>query len=92
MFWSVDRLGRSIAAVTAAPEELDAAGVAIYADKEAMDTSASHGRAMRQMAAVFAELERAMIRERPCPRQGEGEAARPTEVRNGEGPCGPRKA
>jgi DNA invertase Pin-like site-specific DNA recombinase len=64
MFWSIDRLGRSTATVTAALEELDAAGVAIYADKEAMDTSTPHGRAMLQMAAVFAELERGMIRER----------------------------
>lgn len=64
MFWSVDRLGRSTATVTAALEELDRAGVAIYADKEAMDTSTAHGRAMLQMAAVFAELERGMIRER----------------------------
>ena len=64
MFWSVDRLGRSAAAVTAALAELDAAGVAIYADKEAMDATTPHGRAMLQMAAVFAELERNMIRER----------------------------
>ena len=64
MFWSVDRLGRSTAAVTAALEELDHVGVAIYADKEAMDTSTPHGRAMLQMAAVFAELERGLIRER----------------------------
>jgi DNA invertase Pin-like site-specific DNA recombinase len=64
MFWSIDRLGRSTAAVTAALAELDAAGVAIYADKEAMDATTPHGRAMLQMAAVFAELERGMIRER----------------------------
>jgi DNA invertase Pin-like site-specific DNA recombinase len=64
MFWSIDRLGRSTAAVTAALEELDTAGVAIFADKEGMDTSTPHGRAMLQMAAVFAELERHMIRER----------------------------
>lgn len=64
MFWSVDRLGRSTAAVTTALAELDAAGVAIYADKEAMDATTPHGRAMLQMAAVFAELERGMIRER----------------------------
>jgi DNA invertase Pin-like site-specific DNA recombinase len=64
MFWSIDRLGRSTAAVTAALEELDHVGVAIYADKEAMDTSTPHGRAMLQMAAVFAELERGLIRER----------------------------
>lgn len=72
--WHQDRLaprlnktlncGSTTAAVTAALEELDAAGVAIYADKEAMDTATPHGRAMLQMAAVFAELERGMIRER----------------------------
>ncbi len=56
MFWSIDRLGRSTAAVTAALAELDTAGVAIYADKEAMDATTPHGRAMLQMAAVFAEL------------------------------------
>lgn len=64
MFWSIDRLGRSTAAVAAALAELEAAGVAIYADKEAMDATTPHGRAMLQMAAVFAELERGMIRER----------------------------
>lgn len=64
MFWSIDRLGRSTAAVAAALAELDAAGVAIYADKEGMDATTPHGRAMLQMAAVFAELERGMIRER----------------------------
>jgi DNA invertase Pin-like site-specific DNA recombinase len=64
MFWSIDRLGRSTAAVATALVELEAAGVAIYADKEAMDATTRHGRAMLQMAAVFAELERGMIRER----------------------------
>src|SRR3984957_12786044 len=64
MFWSIDRLGRSTAAVTTALADLDAAAVAIYADKEAMDATTPHGRAMLQMAAVFAELERGMIRER----------------------------
>ena len=38
--------------------------MAIYADKEAMDATTPHGRAMLQMAAVFAELEHGMIRER----------------------------
>jgi DNA invertase Pin-like site-specific DNA recombinase len=64
MFWSIDRLGRSTSGVTTALAELDAAGVAVYADKEAMDATTPHGRAMLQMAAVFAELERGMIRER----------------------------
>lgn len=64
MVWSVDRLGRSTATVTAALADLDHVGVAIYADKEGMDATTPHGRAMLQMAAVFGELERAMIRER----------------------------
>jgi DNA invertase Pin-like site-specific DNA recombinase len=64
LFWSIDRLGRSTAMVATALAELEAAGVAIYADKEAVDATTAHGRAMLQMAAVFAELERAMIRER----------------------------
>lgn len=45
-------------------EELDALGVQQFYHKEAIDTSTPHGRAMLQMAAVFAELERGMIRER----------------------------
>lgn len=64
MVWSVDRLGRSAAGVAVALEDLCAAGVAIYADKEAVDATTPHGKAMLQMAAVFAELERGMIRER----------------------------
>jgi Resolvase, N terminal domain len=64
MFWSIDRLGRSTAAVTTALAELDAAGVGVYADKEAIDATTPLSRAMLQMAAVFAELERGMIRER----------------------------
>lgn len=64
LFWSIDRLGRSTAMVATALAELEAAGVSIYADKEAMDATTPHGKAMLQMAAVFAELERGMIRER----------------------------
>jgi DNA invertase Pin-like site-specific DNA recombinase len=64
VFWSVDRLGRSTAAVAAAMDELEAAGVAQFYFKESMDTSTAHGRAMLEMAAVFAKLERAMIQER----------------------------
>jgi DNA invertase Pin-like site-specific DNA recombinase len=64
MVWSIDRLGRSTRAVVNALADLEASGVAIYADKEAVDATTPHGRAMLQMAAVFAELERGMIRER----------------------------
>ena len=34
MVWSIDRLGRSTAAVTTTLAELEGAGVAIYADRE----------------------------------------------------------
>lgn len=63
-FWAVDRLGRSTGKVATIMEELDALGVQQFYHKEAIDTSTPHGRAMLQMAAVFAELERGMIRER----------------------------
>ena len=66
LFWSIDRLGRSTAAVAAALAELEAAGVAIYADKEAVDATTPHGRAMLQVmaAGIRRRLERGMIRER----------------------------
>jgi DNA invertase Pin-like site-specific DNA recombinase len=64
LVWSIDRLGRSTAAVSTALAEVEAAGATIYADREGMDGTTPHGRAMLQMAAVFAELERGMIRER----------------------------
>ena len=64
MVWAVDRLGRSIATVASLMADLAAIGVGFYADKEAVDATTAHGRAMLQMASVFAELERAMIVER----------------------------
>jgi DNA invertase Pin-like site-specific DNA recombinase len=45
-------------------DDLEESGVNIYADKEGVDATTSHGRAMLEMAAVFARLERGMIRER----------------------------
>lgn len=64
VFWSVDRLGRSTRQVTTHMADLDACGVSQFFFKESMDTSTAHGRAMLEMAAVFATLEREMIRER----------------------------
>jgi DNA invertase Pin-like site-specific DNA recombinase len=64
LFWAVDRLGRSTSAVVTAMDELEAAGVSQFYFKESMDTSTANGRAMLEMAAVFARLEREMIRSR----------------------------
>ena len=44
--------------------ELDAAGVALYSDQQAIDSTTPMGRAMIQMASVFGEHERQIIRER----------------------------
>lgn len=62
--WAIDRLGRSTATVATTLTELEHLGVNFFADKEGVDSSTPHGRAMLQMASVFAELERGMIRER----------------------------
>ncbi len=44
--------------------ELHAKGVALFLHQQGLDTSTPSGRAMFQMMGVFAEFERAMIRER----------------------------
>jgi DNA invertase Pin-like site-specific DNA recombinase len=64
MCWSIDRLGRSVLHVANAMAELDAAGVALYSDQQAIDSTSPFGKAMIQMACVFGELEREMIRSR----------------------------
>jgi DNA invertase Pin-like site-specific DNA recombinase len=64
MCWSIDRLGRSVLHVANALAELDAAGVALYSDQQAIDSTTPMGRAMIQMASVFGEQERHIIRSR----------------------------
>ena len=62
--WSVDRLGRSLMDLLALLKELHAKGVDLFLHQQGLDTSTPSGRAMFQMLGVFAEFERAMIRER----------------------------
>lgn len=62
--WSVDRLGRSLPHLIALMGEMDAKGCALYLHKQGLDTSTPAGKMMFQMLGVFAEFERAMIRER----------------------------
>lgn len=64
MAWSIDRVGRSTHEVTGIMEELDAFGVAQMYLQQGIDGSTPAGRAMIQMAIVFSELERRIIRER----------------------------
>lgn len=62
--WSVDRLGRSLIDLLGFLAELHAKGVDLYLHQQGLDTSTPAGKAMFQMMGVFAEFERAMIRER----------------------------
>jgi DNA invertase Pin-like site-specific DNA recombinase len=88
MVWSIDRLGRSVLHVASAMAEMDAAGVALYSDQQAIDSTSPFGKAMMQMACVFGELEREMIRARVVARlnrvreQGIKKLGRPQVGRN----------
>ncbi|MES9934299.1 MAG: recombinase family protein [Candidatus Sedimenticola sp. PURPLELP] len=62
--WSVDRLGRSLTDLLHFMTELQSVGCDLYLHQQALDTSTPAGKAMFQMCGVFAEFERAMIRER----------------------------
>ncbi len=62
--WSVDRLGRSLQDLIGFLSELHALGVDLMLHQQGLDTTTPAGKAMFQMMGVFAEFERAMIRER----------------------------
>jgi site-specific DNA recombinase len=60
----LDRLFRSVADAATTIADFDRKGINLVAISEGFDMTNPYGRAMAQMASVFAELERAMIRER----------------------------
>ena len=62
--WSVDRLGRSLQDLVAFLSELHGSGIDLFLHQQGIDTTTPAGKAMFQMMGVFAEFERAMIRER----------------------------
>lgn len=62
--WSVDRLGRSLQDLLSFLGELHAKGVDLYLHQQGLDTGTPAGKALFQMMGVFAEFERAIIRER----------------------------
>ncbi len=62
--WSVDRLGRSLQDLVGFLSELYAKGVDLYLHQQGIDTTTPAGKALFGMMGVFAEFERAMIRER----------------------------
>jgi DNA invertase Pin-like site-specific DNA recombinase len=62
--WSVDRLGRSLTDLLSFLGEIHSKSCDLYLHQQGLDTSTPAGRAMFQMMGVFAEFERAIIRER----------------------------
>src|SRR5258707_1957467 len=64
MAWSVDRLGRSLQGLIGFLSELHSLGIDLALHQQGIDTTTPAGKAMFQMMGVFAEFERAMIRER----------------------------
>ena len=62
----IDRLGRSLADLVSTLDDLAARGVRFCSLTEGIDTSTPIGRMVYQLAASFAEYERALIRERTC--------------------------
>lgn len=88
MVWAVDRLGRSSATALTALDDLHRAGVDVFVERQGLDTTSPYGKAMFGIAAVFAELERGLIRDRIIaglarvkaegPRRGKKRIGRPT--------------
>jgi len=64
MAWSVDRLGRSLQDLVAFLEHLRECKIDLFLHQQGLDTTTSGGRMMFGMLSVFAEFERAIIRER----------------------------
>ncbi len=62
--WSVDRLGRSLQDLVNFLSDIHCYGIDLYLHQQGIDTTTPAGKAMFQMLGVFAEFERAMIRDR----------------------------
>ncbi len=64
MAWSVDRLGRSLQHLITFLDELYSKKVDLFLHQQGIDTTTPAGKMMFQLSGVFAEFERAMIKER----------------------------
>jgi DNA invertase Pin-like site-specific DNA recombinase len=64
MAWAIDRLGRSLIDLLGTIQALEACGVDLYLDQQALDTTTPAGKLMFQITGAFAEFERSMIRQR----------------------------
>jgi putative DNA-invertase from lambdoid prophage Rac len=64
LVWRLDRWGRSVTDLLATLQELNHLGVGFVSLTEALDLTTPAGRAMAGLLAIFAELEREILRER----------------------------
>jgi DNA invertase Pin-like site-specific DNA recombinase len=64
MAWAIDRLGRSLIDLLHTIQQLEACGVDLYLDQQAIDTTTPMGKLVFQVTGAFAEFERTMIRQR----------------------------
>jgi DNA invertase Pin-like site-specific DNA recombinase len=64
MAWAIDRLGRSLSDLLDTIQHLEACGVDLYLDQQAIDTTTPMGKLVFQLTGAFAEFERMMIRQR----------------------------
>lgn len=62
--YKLDRLGRSTAHVATLIEDFTDRGISIRSISDGLDSTTPTGKAMLQMLAIFAEMERSFIRER----------------------------
>ena len=64
MAWAIDRLGRSLVDLLGTVQHLEACGVDLFLEQQALDTTTPAGKLMFQVCGAFAEFERSMIRQR----------------------------
>jgi len=64
VIWRLDRLGRTTHQLVGLLEQFERDGIKLQSLQDGIDPSTSLGRAMLQIGAVFAEMERNLIRER----------------------------
>ena len=62
MAWAIDRLGRSLIDLLDTIQHLEACGVDLYLDQQAIDTTTPMGKLVFQVTGAFAEFERSIIR------------------------------
>ncbi|HEY7229172.1 MAG TPA: recombinase family protein [Pseudolabrys sp.] len=64
MAWAIDRLGRSLIRLLGMIQHLEACGVDLYLDQQAIDTTTPMGKLVFQVSGAFAEFERKLIQQR----------------------------